>query len=196
MPEATATPGCEFREVAAAPTPPRAPGLGCRSQTQEWSLSPGPGAGPKAAQLSQELESRTDAWFQRSLAASFKELDPFRLKTPSLSCFLASFPRLILYLRPEKLALKFKDADKCVYTCMSVWRIPFGGHHGPPSPGSQRLGHTLLKDQNPPSQCRLGGSRAGAVLWVGVRVLEGIAAGGGLGDRQRGQPLAEGGKEA
>ena len=51
---------------------------------------------------------------------SFKELDPFRLKAPSPSCFLASFPRLIFYLRPEKLALKFKDADKCVYTCVSV----------------------------------------------------------------------------
>ncbi|CAM9848587.1 unnamed protein product [Rangifer tarandus platyrhynchus] len=35
VPEAAATPGCEFREVAVAPTPPRAPGLGCRSQTRE-----------------------------------------------------------------------------------------------------------------------------------------------------------------
>ena len=72
----------------------------------------------------------------------------------------------------------------------------WGTTTAPLSPGSQRLEHTLLQDQNPPAQCRLGGSRAGALLWVGFRVLDGIAAGGGLGDRQRGQPLAEGGKEA
>lgn len=84
----------------------------------------------------------------------------------------------------------------CVYVCERVTDPIWGTTTAPLSPGSQRLEHTLLQDQNPPAQCRLGGSRAGALLWVGFRVLDGIAAGGGLGDRQRGQPLAEGGKEA
>lgn len=81
-----------------------APGRVQRLLSSARNLSPGPTPGSRGL------------WPQ----GSFKELDPFRLKTPSPSCFLASFPRLILYLRPEKLALKFKDADKCVYTCVSV----------------------------------------------------------------------------
>lgn len=83
----------------------------------------------------------------------------------------------------------------CVYVCERV-TDPIWGTTTAPSPGSQRLEHPLLQDQNAPARCRLGARRAGALLWVGVRVLEGTAAGGGLGDRQRGQPLAEGGKEA